>query len=122
MQMAGAYKGIGTVGSPASHCRRCVTEDPGFITSTAWADIRWFLILLWLLPLPVIGFAGSMLVAHGLIPSLAESGDIKDPRILKLRPVFYGAAAISFVLIIVVVAIGIPWIEMVNGVYGRWWV
>jgi hypothetical protein len=78
--------------------------------------------MLWLLPLPVLGLAGSMLVAHGLIPSLAESGDIKDPRILKLRPVFYGTAAISFVLVIVVLVVGISWIELVNGVYGRWWI
>ncbi|MDA1216249.1 MAG: hypothetical protein O2812_05190 [Chloroflexi bacterium] len=78
--------------------------------------------MLWLLPLPVIGLAGSMLIAHGIIPSLAESGDIKDPRILKLRPVFYGTAAVSLVLVIVVLVVGIPLVELVNGVYGRWWI
>jgi hypothetical protein len=78
--------------------------------------------MLWLLPLPVLGLAGSMLVAHGIIPSLTESGGIKDPRIQKLRPVFYGTAVISFVLVIVVVVIGVQWVEKVNSVYGRWWI
>jgi hypothetical protein len=70
----------------------------------------------------VLGLAGSLLIAHGLIPSLVASGELRDSRIQKLRPVFYGTATLSFVLVIVVLVIGIPWIELVNGVYGRWWV
>ena len=113
---------MNTACSLTSHSRRCVTEDPAFITSSAWTDIRSFLIVLWLLLPAVLGLAGSLLIAHGLIPSLVASGDLRDPRIQKLRPVFYGVAAFSFVLVIAVLVVGISWIELVTGVYERWWV
>ena len=76
---------------------------------------------MWLLLPAVLGFAGSILIAHSLIPSLAASRDIRDPRILKLRPAFYGAAAVSLVLVVVILAVVVPDIQLLADVYERWW-
>jgi hypothetical protein len=77
--------------------------------------------VLWLLLPAVLGFAGSMLIAHGLIPSLAATRDIRDPRILRLRSAFYGAAALSLVLMIVILAVVVSRLELLADIYERWW-
>jgi len=111
---------LGTVHQ--NHTRRCVTEDPAIITSEIWSEIGSFLKVLWLLLPAVLGFAGSMLIAHALIPSLAATRDLKDPRILKLRPVFYGTAGLSLVGVILVLSILVPWTGFLADIYERWWI
>ena len=80
-------------------------DIPKFVTTSDWAALSGLLIPFWFLVIVVVGFAGSMLLAHGMIPSLANTRELPDPRIAKLRPLLYLSAAGFLVLIVITVAI-----------------
>jgi hypothetical protein len=99
-----------------------MVDDPSYITHANWADLGNLLVFLWLLVVVVIGFAGSTLLAHGIIPSLAASGDLPDQRLLKLRPLLYAGAFILLVLVGVLMGLIIPQVDVLGDIYERWWV
>ena len=78
---------------------------PEYITSSDWANLSGLLFPLWGLLGAVFGFAGSMLLAHGVIPSLAANRDLPDPRLVKLRPPLYLSAALSLLLAMLMVVV-----------------
>ncbi len=73
--------------------------DPNFITSQNWAATSDLLAALWLLLGSAIGFGASMLLAHGMIPSLAISRDVPSAVARRIRPPLYVAALIFIALL-----------------------
>jgi hypothetical protein len=63
--------------------------EPAFITSADWAAISGLLAALWQILGSVFGFGGSMLLAHGMIPSLVSSRDLPAELGKRVRPPLY---------------------------------
>ena len=87
-------------------------ELPEFITTSDWANLSGLLIPFWVLLFSVSGLAGSLLLAQAVIPSLATTRELPDPRLLKLRrPLYLSAAAFLglsiFLLIVIFVRVSI---------------
>ena len=99
-----------------------MVEDPAFVTHYNWSEFSKLLIFLWLLVVAVVGFAGSVLAAHGLIPSLAASRDLPDQRLLKLRRPLYGAAAFFVIGAGVIVRLLVSKADVIEDFYERWWI
>ena len=76
-------------------------NDPNFVSATDWQRVGDLLVPLWMMVGAVLGFAGSMLIAHGIIPSLAMTNDLPSASITKVRAPLYAAAAAFFALIVV---------------------
>ncbi len=80
--------------------------DPHFITGDLWRSLTSNLMLLWGFAGSVILFAGSLLLAIGVIPSLVGSGHLpaRPPGPAKVvRPLFFllalvGAVGVAFFL------------------------
>jgi len=69
-------------------------EIPNFITSSDWANISGLLFPFWVLLGAVLGFAGSMVLAHAVIPSLHTTRELPNPMIVRLRPPLYLSAGL----------------------------
>ena len=96
--------------------------DPNFITSADWSDIGDFLLGLLFIPGLAILFALSILVAHGIIPSLVASGHLPQDY-EKARPVFYTIGLASLLGVIAYVAfVAINADNSFGEVWSRWWI
>ena len=73
--------------------------DPSYITSQNWAGLSDLLAALWLIAGAAIGFGASMLLAHGMFPSLAISRDVPHAVARRIRPALY-AAALGFLVML----------------------
>ena len=71
------------------------------------------LLFLALLHLAVVTFAGSILMARAIIPSLVYTGHASD-RVDRLRPVFYGLAVVAGLGVIV---LAFQWISNLGVLY-----
>jgi hypothetical protein len=67
--------------------------EPAFITSIDWAAISDLLATLWQILGSAAGLGGSMLLAHGMIPSLVNSRDLPADLGKRVRPPLYAAGA-----------------------------
>jgi hypothetical protein len=92
-------------------------DIPKFVTTSDWAALSGLLIPFGVLVVLVFGLAGSMLFAHGLIPSLAGTRELPDPRLAKLRPLLYLSAAGFLVLIVITVAIIFSRLGVINDIF-----
>ena len=99
-----------------------MVDDPAYITNYNRSEISKLLIFVWLLLIAAVGVAGSMLVAHGLIPSLAASRELPDQRLLKLRPLLYSAAAVFLIGAGVIVRLLVSKADVFEDIYARWWI
>ena len=72
--------------------------DPSYITASDWTAAADLLAALWFLLGSALGFGASMLLAHGMIPSLAISRDIPASVARRIRVPLY-AAAVAFLLL-----------------------
>lgn len=115
-------------------------DDPAYITQSNWSEIGKLLIFVWLLVLAAIGFGGSMLLAHGILPSLAANRDLPNeqllklpivgrtltlhPReqLLKLQPLLYGTAILFLGGAGVLVRLLVSKADVIEDFYGRWWI
>lgn len=95
--------------------------DPGYITTQIWSDLSVVLRFLWLWVLFIVIFAGNMLVAHALIPSLVASEHI-SPRMNRLRLFFYAGAAIGLIGAIAMISVAAGWATVIADFYSRWWI
>lgn len=77
--------------------RNMIGIDPAYITSEHWADISNLLATLWMILGSAFGLGGAMLLAHGMIPSLANTRDIPVDMAAKARPLLY-AVGLAFLL------------------------
>lgn len=68
--------------------------DPVFISLSEWSDLGRLLTFFWGVLLFIIGFGGSLLLAHAFIPSLVGTGHLPQ-GVLRVRPVLYATAFIS---------------------------
>lgn len=75
-----------------------LSTDPTFITALDWQRVGGLLLTLWWLLGSLLGFAGAMLLAQGVVPSLGFTRDIPEATVRLLRPPLYGAAALFLVL------------------------
>ena len=73
--------------------------DPSYITLENWDALSKLLSSLWLLTGAALGFGASLLLAHGMIPSLAISKDIPHGIARKMRAPLYGVALLFALLI-----------------------
>jgi hypothetical protein len=65
--------------------------------------------------------AGSMMVAHILIPSLIETRHL-SPALGKVRPVIYGIAVIAFIGVVFVFVSFVMSLEVFHDIYPDVWV
>ena len=95
--------------------------DPEFITNEHWADISTALRFLWLYWLFIIGFATNMLLAHALIPSLINSGQLPS-SVGRIRPLLYmGALGILAIAILFFILTAVN-VDVIGRFSERWWI
>lgn len=94
---------------------------PEQITPEQWEHVTYSLILLWAFAGCMILGAGSMLVAHILVPSLIDNRDI-DEKYGKGRPFVYAIAAVAFVGAIFVFASFVISLNDFRDIYPDIWV
>ena len=68
--------------------------DPAFLTQADWHNMSRLLFTLWFILGSVLGLAFSMLLANGMIPSLAATRHISVDTARKARPPLYAAAVV----------------------------
>lgn len=95
--------------------------DPQPLTSADWDQIQTTLVYLWLLWLSVIGMALFLLVAHAIIPSLATTGHV-GPRVERIRPIFYVAAAITTTIAIFAFIGFLTESDVLRTIYTKVWI
>ena len=74
--------------------------DPAFITTAQWQEISSLLASLWMILGSALGMAGSLLLAHGMIPSLVDTRDIPADLGRKVRMPLYGSTVVFLVLLV----------------------
>jgi hypothetical protein len=95
--------------------------DPNFIGASEWSQIGQVIRFLGLVPLSAILFAFSLLIAHGLIPSMVSSHHL--PRAaLRLRPFFYLTSLAGVVALVVVLATLVGLVDVIESIYKDWWI
>lgn len=66
-------------------------------------------------------FGLNFLLAHAIIPSLTYT-NVLSPRVARARVLFYGAAALFFVVAIVLLVYAFSGIAgAIRNIYPRWW-
>ena len=93
-------------------------EDPNALTSVEWNNIHNFLKWFWIYFPVVVTFGFTMLIAHAIIPSLVNTGQLPEST-QKLRPILTGFAAILSAAGVVVLVLGINAQLDVKGIYDR---
>lgn len=86
-----------------------------------WSQVYDALGWLVLLHLSVVLFAGSMLMARAILPSLIDTEDI-PAKAGRLIPLFYASALVGFVGIIILASLFISDAGVVSDIYDRTWV
>lgn len=95
--------------------------DPNFIGASEWSQIGQVIRFLGLVPLSAIVFAFSLLIAHGLIPSMVSSNHL--PRAaMRLRPLFYLTSLMGAVALVVVLVSLVGLADVVTSIYEDWWI
>ncbi len=95
--------------------------DPSFLSNPLWHDLSTMLRFLWVYIFFIIGAALNFLVAHAILPSLVNSGQL-PARIARLRPLFYLSALGSFTLALAFFILTIVNAGVVGRVWPRWWI
>jgi hypothetical protein len=93
--------------------------DPDYITKSDWEQIGDLLLYLGAVPIMVIGFAFSLLLARAIIPSLVDSGHLSR-KIYQIRVVFYGVSAVSLSLLVWVTVNLLDLLGVLENFYYRW--
>ncbi len=91
--------------------------DPNFITSQNWAGLSDLLAALWLIAGAAIGFGASMLLAQGMIPSLAISRDVPHAAARRIRPALYAAAAAFLIVLLFGIALFIDRLGVISAIF-----
>ena len=93
--------------------------DPAFITQQNWREVSDLLAALWMIFGSALGFGGSMLLAHGMIPSLVNSRDLPREMASRVRPPLYLAAAVFLGLALTSVLLFVDRLDVVTDIYYR---
>jgi hypothetical protein len=93
--------------------------DPAFITQANWKELSELLAALWMILGSAAGLGGSMLLAHGMIPSLAATRDLPADLARRVRPPLY-LAGLAFLLIgLFSVYTFVDRLDVITGIYYR---
>ncbi len=95
--------------------------DPSFVSNDIWHDLSTMLRFLWVYIFFIIGAAFNFLLAHAVLPSLVNTGQL-PARIARLRPLFYMGALGSFVLALVFIILTAVSADVIDRVLPRWWI
>ena len=93
--------------------------DPAYITSADWAAISDLLQTLWQILGSTLGFGGSMLLAHGMVPSLVNSRDLPAGLGKKVRPPLYFAGLAFLAMGLLSAYQFADRIGVITGIYNR---
>ena len=93
--------------------------DPNAINAANWAATSDLLAALWLLLGSAVGFGGSMLLAHGMIPSLTISREIPASVARRIRPPLYLAALVFLALVGYAVIVFIDRLDVISAIFYR---
>jgi hypothetical protein len=94
--------------------------DPAFITNPQWDDISSLLFYLLFVPGVAILLAFTVLLAHGVIPSLIATEHL-PAKLDRVRPGLYlGALALAGAFIFFFVSIATR-TDVLKEIYSRWW-
>jgi hypothetical protein len=91
--------------------------DPTFITAADWQSLSTLLAALWMVLGSALGFGGAMLLAHGMIPSLAASRDLPPDLAQKARLPLYAVAVIFLALALVSVFLFVDRLGAITSIY-----
>lgn len=93
--------------------------QPEALDAESWKLISGLLIRLYLFATSLVTFALSMLIAHGVVPSLVATRHL-PAKVQRIRPVFYGIAAIAIVAVVFFVTNILNLIGVIYGIFPRW--
>ncbi|MCX6024083.1 MAG: hypothetical protein NTZ05_20600, partial [Chloroflexi bacterium] len=79
------------------------------------------LVDLWLFVLFMIGFAGFLMLAHAVIPSLVGTHHLPH-RAANLRPFLYAISLTSFAIAITIFYNFATNLDVIYGIYGKQWI
>ncbi len=95
--------------------------EPASVTTEMWHGISVMLRFLWLYVFLILGVAVNFLIAHAVIPSLADSGQLPS-RIARLRPLFYLGSLGLLVVAVISLFLAIVNAQVLGQIWGRWWI
>ncbi len=95
--------------------------DPSYVTTAFWHELALTLRLLLLLVGFVFFFAGNMVVAHMVIPSLVMTGHAPE-KLSRYRPLFYMAALAGAAGMVATFIVLSNIIQVLSDIYPRWWI
>ncbi len=93
--------------------------DPSYITASDWAAAADLLAALWFLLGAALGFGASMLLAHGMIPSLAISRDIPANVARRIRVPLYAAAVAFLMLGLYAISLFVQRLDLISNLFYR---
>ena len=93
--------------------------DPSIMTASDWEAAADLLAALWFLLGSALGFGASMLLAHGMIPSLAISRDIPSHVARRIRIPLYGAAVVFLLLGLYAISLFVERLEFISTLFYR---
>ena len=96
-----------------------MSTDPTFINALDWQRVGGLLLTLWWILASVMGLAGSLLLAHGMVPSLAGTRDIPANAARMLRPPLYLSAAFFLVLLIFSVLVFVDRLPVLGDIFDK---
>jgi len=95
--------------------------DPAPIGSVEWREIGKLLSNLWIVVAFVVFFAANIILGHNLIPSLVASHHLRRSW-LKIRPLFYAAAVVSFGLAMFVLSRVVELAGVLRDFWANYWI
>lgn len=99
--------------------------DPSFITTLDWSQIGALLKFLWGYLVFIVALAGSLLLAHAVLPSLRNSGHLSAEMLQltrKARPLLYLLGLLALALAAVFMASVVAKADVLEQLYARWWI
>jgi len=99
--------------------------DPQALSQTDWSETGRLIALIIGFALAVITFAGSMLLAHAIIPSLVNSGQVPRKfvdKVQELRPMLYMGALAGFTAMVVLMVFIQHDARVIRNFWERWWI
>ena len=95
--------------------------DPQIITASQWDEVTSVLVYFWFLVFFLGSFAGNLLIAHSLIPSLQTTGHISD-RVARVRPFFYAMTVVFALAVAWAVVRVIDATDVLRTIYPKVWI
>ena len=93
--------------------------DPAYISQADWKSISQLLAPIWMILGSGLGLGFSMLLAHGMLPSLAASRDIQAATARRARPPLYLAGAVFLALGLYSVTVFISRLGIISDIFYR---